>query len=255
MKSPNVRCFTRSCNSNPNIYIFNSAYWPTQKKTQKKSQAQSGSLSDPEEDDRPLLPRHKPRLLVEDDNEGDGDVEFMATGQSAAGRRGTQRNQIRDNRVTLGTSAQRTKGGERSLASDTYDDHAARSGISKTTHSKAATKATATRGRNKLLVEDNDTTIDWASSPSTAKGGKSSFESSGTATLDENPSSTAKKGTQKRKALAVDVDDDEGVSLNRCYSGRSGAYSINRDLETLGRGEDVDAQCVLMLEQYRTTVG
>lgn len=27
------------------------------------------------------------------------------------------------------------------------------------------------------------------------------------------------------------------------------------DLETLGRGEDVDAQCVLMLEQYRTTVG
>lgn len=193
----------------PSKYEEPEPYWPTQKKTQKKSQAQSGSLSDPEEDDRPLLPRHKPRLLVEDDNEGDGDVKFMATGQAAAGRRGTQRNQIRDNRVTLGTSAQRTKGGE-SVASDTYDDQAARSDVSKTTHSKAATKATAARGRNKLLVEDNDTTIDWASSPSTAKGGKSSFESSGTATLDENPSSTARKGTQKRKALAVDVDDDEG---------------------------------------------
>ncbi|OXG35199.1 hypothetical protein C367_00434 [Cryptococcus neoformans Ze90-1] len=192
----------------PSKYEEPEPYWPTQKKTQKKSQTQSGSLSDPEEDDRPLLPKHKPRLLVEDDNEDDGNMEFMATGQTAAGRRGTQRNQVGDNRITLGTSTQRPRRGE-SIASDMYDNQPARSGTSKAANSKAATKATAAKGRNKLLIEDNDTTIDRGSAPSTTKGGKNSFESSGTATLDDDRSSTARKSTQKRKALTVNVDDDE----------------------------------------------
>lgn len=181
-------------------------------------------------------------------------MEFMATGQTAAGRRGTQRNQVGDNRITLGTSTQRSRRGE-SIASDMYDNQPARSGTSKAANSKAATKATAARGRNKLLIEDNDTTIDWGSAPSTAKGGKNSFESSGTATLDDDRSSTARKSTQKRKALTVNVDDDEDVGLNRFFRGGFQCLSINRDLETLGRGEDVDARCMLVLQQYRATVG
>lgn len=181
---------------------------------------QSGSLSEAEEDDRPLLPKRKPRLLVEDDNEQDGDVDFIPTGQTA-GRRGTQRNQVRDKQATLGTFTQRTRRGG-SVTSDTYDIQPARSDTSKTVTSKAAPKATATR-RRKKLVEDNDTTIDWGSAPNTAKGGKNSFASSGTATLDDDPSSTARKGTQKRKALAVNVDDDEGVG-QPFFHRRSSAY-------------------------------
>lgn len=150
-------------------------------------------------------------------------MEFMATGQTAAGRRGTQRNQVGDNRITLGTSTQRSRRGE-SIASDMYHNQPARSGTSKAANSKAATKATAARGRNKLLIEDNDTTFDWGSAPSNAKGGKNSFESSGTATLDDDRSSTARKSTQKRKALTVNVDDDEDVGLNRFFEDVSSAY-------------------------------
>ncbi|KIR51047.1 hypothetical protein I315_06507 [Cryptococcus gattii Ru294] len=193
--------------TDPSRYDEPEPYWPTQKKTQKKSQAQSGSLSEAEEDDRPLLPKRKPRLLVEDDNEQNDNVDFIPTGQTA-GRRGTQRNQVRDNQATLGTSTQRTRRAG-SVASDTYDIQPARSDTSKTVTSKTAPKATAARGRKKQLLEDNETTIDWGSAPSIARG-KNSFASTGTATLDDDPSSTTRKGTQKRKALAVNVDDDEG---------------------------------------------
>lgn len=199
---------------------------------------QSGSLSEAEEDDRPLLPKRKPRLLVEDDNEQDGDVDFIPTGQTA-GRRGTQRYQVRDKQATLGTFTQRTRRGG-SVTSDTYDIQPARSDTSKTVTSKTAPKATATR-RRKKLVEDNDTTIDWGSAPNTAKGGKNSFASSGTATLDDDPSSTARKGTQKRKALAVNVDDDEGVG-QPFFSSTFKCLFANRVSGTLGRDEDVDAQ-------------
>lgn len=220
------------------MHTHTSAYWPTQKKTQKKSQAQSGSLSEAEEDDRPLLPKRKPRLLVEDDNEQNDNVDFIPTGQTA-GRRGTQRNQVRDNQATLGTSTQRTRRAG-SVASDTYDIQPARSDTSKTVTSKTAPKATAARGRKKQLLEDNETTIDWGSAPSIARG-KNSFASTGTATLDDDPSSTTRKGTQKRKALAVNVDDDEGVG-QPFFSRTFQCLSINRVLGTLGRGEDVDAQ-------------
>lgn len=147
---------------------------------------------------------------------------------------------MRDNPATLGIFTQRTRRGG-SVASDTYDIQPARSDTSKTMTNKTAPKATAAKGRKKQLVEDNDTTIDWGSAPSTAKGGKNSFASSGTATLDDDPSSTARKGTQKRKALTVHVDDDEGVGQPFSSWTLKGLF-VNRVSVTLGRDEDVDAQ-------------
>lgn len=82
--------------------------------------------------------------------------------------------------------------------------------------------------------------IDWGLLFSIVKGGKSSFELLGMVMLDDDFFLIVKKGMQKRKVLVVDVDDDEGVSLNCCYCGCLGVYFINRDLEILGRGEDVD---------------
>ncbi|WVO16047.1 hypothetical protein L204_103712 [Cryptococcus depauperatus] len=199
-----------------NTILQPGSYWPTQT-SQKQNQGPIVEDEEEEEDDLPLLPKTNKRRLLEYKNDDD-DVSVMCSARTM----GTATRELAEVQATSGL--QKAACNNQNGQEDTiFSMGSQMPPINLKTNGNNASlqvNKTTNRRRKKLVNDENEDTIHsnfliptLSKSTRIVEGRDvdTSIEPFGTATLDNcSRSTTGRNSTQKRKALVVNVDDDEG---------------------------------------------
>ncbi|KAK8844689.1 hypothetical protein IAR55_006538 [Kwoniella newhampshirensis] len=182
-------------------------YWPTQavKTGNQRTQAGSQATIAEEEDDMPLLPRSRKRLL------GTQALQDDATDPPLTGRRGTQRRKVIPETQNSSMNGSQLPPRRSTRATSVMSESSVGTSTSVATATGSTTRGKAVKRRGKgkepVLLEDSDEEdgVDWGnSSTGRTKSGRSG-KGTGTVTLEE------------------DEDDEEVVASTAMGLGRSKA--------------------------------